>query len=276
MFIKEKKSCYDDISIVPAIKSHIEHRSNCNPFLLQHDNYLPIFTAPMSTVVNKENFALFEENHIIPILPRNFDIKTRIEYLKLGKWAAVGLQEFEDLFLNNDWDFELYPHVNVLIDIANGHMEKLHCIIHDAKVKYKWSHNFKIMAGNIANPLTYVELAKAGCDYVRVGIGGGSGCFVKGTQITMADGTKQNIEDIDNGDFVLTINGPQKVTNTFVKNKQDTIIINNEIECTLDHKFFVVRKTDVTQDMTDEEIKEKGFYVEAQYLCEDYLLVQDC
>lgn len=276
MFIKEKKYCYDDISIVPAIKSHIEHRSNCNPFLLQHDNYLPIFTAPMSTVVNKENFALFEENHIIPILPRNFDIKTRIEYLKLGKWAAVGLQEFEDLFLNNDWDFELYPHVNVLIDIANGHMEKLHCIIHDAKVKYKWSHNFKIMAGNIANPLTYVELAKAGCDYVRVGIGGGSGCFVKGTQITMADGTKQNIEDIDNGDFVLTINGPQKVTNTFVKNKQDTIIINNEIECTLDHKFFVVRKTDVTQDMTDEEIKEKGFYVEAQYLCEDYLLVQDC
>ena len=276
MFIKEKKYCYDDISIVPAIKSHIEHRSNCNPFLLQHDNYLPIFTAPMSTVVNKENFALFEENHIIPILPRNFDLETRIEYLKLGKWAAVGLQEFEDLFLNNDWDFELYPHVNVLIDIANGHMEKLHCIIYDAKVKYKWSHNFKIMAGNIANPLTYVELAKAGCDYVRVGIGGGSGCFVKGTQITMADGTKQNIEDIDNGDFVLTINGPQKVTNTFVKNKQDTVIINNEIECTLDHKFFVVRKTDVTQDMTDEEIKEKGFYVEAQYLCEDYLLVQDC
>lgn len=177
MFIKEKKYCYDDISIVPAIKSNIEHRSNCNPFLLQHDNYLPIFTAPMSTVVNKENFALFEENHIIPILPRNFDLKTRIEYLKLGKWAAVGLQEFEDLFLNNDWDFELYPHVNVLIDIANGHMEKLHCIIYDAKVKYKWSHNFKIMAGNIANPLTYVELAKAGCDYVRVGIGGGSGCI---------------------------------------------------------------------------------------------------
>lgn len=275
MFIKEKKYCYDDISIVPAIKSNIEHRSNCNPFLPQHDNYLPIFTAPMSTVVNKENFALFEENHIIPILPRNFDLETRIEYLKLGKWAAVGLQEFEDLFLNNDWDFELYPHVNVLIDIANGHMEKLHCIIYDAKVKYKWSHNFKIMAGNIANPLTYVELAKAGCDYVRVGIGGGSGCFVKGTQITMADGTKQNIEDIDKGDFVLTINGPQKVTNTFVKNKQDTIIINNEIECTLDHKFFVVRKTDVTQDMTDEEIKEKGFYVEAQYLCEDYLLVMD-
>ena len=275
MFIKEKKYCYDDISIVPAIKSNIEHRSNCNPFLSQHDNYLPIFTAPMSTVVNKENFALFEENHIIPILPRNFDLETRIEYLKLGKWAAVGLQEFEDLFLNNDWDFELYPNVNVLIDIANGHMEKLHCIIHDAKVKYKWSHNFKIMSGNIANPLTYVELAKAGCDYVRVGIGGGSGCFVKGTQITMADGTKQNIEDIDKGDFVLTINGPQKVTNTFVKNKQDTVIINNEIECTLDHKFFVVRKTDVTQDMTDEEIKEKGFYVEAQYLCEDYLLVMD-
>lgn len=32
------------------------------------------------------------------------------------------------------------------------------------------------MAGNIANPETYEEYCKAGIDYCRVGIGGGSGC----------------------------------------------------------------------------------------------------
>lgn len=275
MLKKEMKYCYNDIAIVPAIKSNVEHRSDCNPFLGQYGkSYLPIFTAPMSTVINTDNFKLFEQNHIIPILPRNFPIETRIYYLKRGKWTALGLQEFEDLFLNNDWDMEIYPEVNVLIDIANGHMSKLHNLIYDAKVKYKWSNRFKIMAGNIANPQTYYELAKAGVDFVRLSIGSGSGCFVKGTKVIMADGTTENIEDVDKGDYVMTMNGPEKVTNTFIKNRQETIKINGDIECTLNHKFFVIRKEDVTENMTDEEIKEKGFYVEAQYLCDNYLLVK--
>lgn len=178
MLIKEMKYSYNDIAIVPAIKSNIEHRSECNPYTGKFgESSLPIFTAPMSTVINTDNFKLFEQNHIIPILPRNFPLETRIYYLKRGKWAAVGLQEFEDLFLNNDWDMELYPDVNVLIDIANGHMSKLHNLIYDAKVKYKWSNRFKIMAGNIANPQTYYELAKAGVDFVRLSVGSGAGCI---------------------------------------------------------------------------------------------------
>ena len=177
MLIKEMKYSYNDIAIVPAIKSNVEHRSECNPYTGTLSNStLPIFTAPMSTVVNEKNFSLFEDNNIIPILPRNFPLKTRIDYLKLGKWAAVGLQEFEDLFVTNDWDMELYPDVNVLIDIANGHMSKLHKLIYDAKSKYKWNYRFKIMAGNVANPQTYYELAKAGCDFIRLSIGTGSGC----------------------------------------------------------------------------------------------------
>ena len=178
MLIKEMKYSYNDIAIVPAIKSNVEHRSECNPFTGQFNNSdLPIFTAPMSTVVNEQNFNLFEKNHIIPILPRNFGLETRIDYLRRGKWTAVGLQECEDLFINNDWDMEIYPDVNVLIDIANGHMSKLHDMIYYAKVKYKWSNRFKIMAGNIANPMTYYELAKAGCDMIRVNIGVGEGCI---------------------------------------------------------------------------------------------------
>lgn len=177
MLIKEMKYSYNDIAIVPAVKSNVEHRSECNPFTGKFgESSLPIFTAPMSTVVNVHNFELFEQNHIIPILPRNFPLETRIYYLQRGKWAAVGLQEFEDLFITNDWNMEMYPDVNVLIDIANGHMSKLHKLIYNAKTKYKWSLRFKIMAGNIANPMTYYELAKAGADFVRLSVGSGSGC----------------------------------------------------------------------------------------------------
>lgn len=178
MLKKEIKYCYNDISIVPAIKSCVEHRSECNPFVqITGEPTLPIFTAPMSTVVNEQNFSLFEENNIIPILPRNIEYGVRVKYLQNAKWAAVGLKEFENLFLNNDWNFETYRSVNVLIDVANGHMSILHEMIYNAKKKYKWNPQFKIMAGNIANPQTYYELAKVGCDFVRISIGSGGGCL---------------------------------------------------------------------------------------------------
>lgn len=178
MLIKETKYCYNDIAVVPAIKSNIEHRGECNPYIGEFENSpLPIFTAPMSTVVNEQNFKLFEDNHIIPILPRNISYETRLKYLRCGKWVAVSLTEFEDLFVTNDWDWVLYPYVNVLIDIANGHMSRLHELVYEAKGKYGWRMGFIIMVGNIANPQTYYELAKAGVDFVRCSVGSGSGCL---------------------------------------------------------------------------------------------------
>ena len=71
MLIKDKKYSYYDVMVVPAKVSTIEHRSECDPF--HKDGYLPIFTAPMSTVVNLNNYDLFEQNHIHAIMPRNIE-----------------------------------------------------------------------------------------------------------------------------------------------------------------------------------------------------------
>ena len=70
------KDSYNDIMVKPAILSTIEHRSECNPF--DENGMLPLFTAPMDSVVNINNFGLFEKNGIIPILPRTEDIKDRL------------------------------------------------------------------------------------------------------------------------------------------------------------------------------------------------------
>ena len=130
------------------------------------------------------------------------------------------------------------------------------------------------MAGNIANPDTYYEYAKDGIDYVRCGIGGGSACFVAGTKVTMANGTKKNIEDIDVGEQVKTIYGDQKVISTFKKETNSTIVINNQVECTPDHKFLVINKKDKDK-ITENNLSEYSFYIEAKNLTSDYLLVED-
>lgn len=160
---------YNDITIIPAITSGINSRSECDPYL--QNNMLPLFTAPMSSVVNEGNFNIFEVNGINSILPRNIDIDTRLRYSKLGKWAAYSLKEFEEYFCNEEEKTD--KTWRVLIDIANGHMEKIYHLVEKAKRL----HKIEVMIGNIANPQTYYECCQFGIDYVRVGIGAGAGCI---------------------------------------------------------------------------------------------------
>ena len=171
MFNEKKMTYgYNDISIQPARRSYIEHRSEC---LTKKDGHLPIFAAPMSTVISDKNYDIFNSNGIVPILPRNIDISVRDKYMKEGKWVAYSLSEFEEI-INACESFDTPAHI--LVDVANGNMTKIFTLSKKAKQKFG-KDNIIIMSGNIANPATYKEYCKAGIDYVRCGIGGGSGCI---------------------------------------------------------------------------------------------------
>lgn len=167
---KEIKYCYNDIAIVPSIVSDIKHRNECCPF---YNGMLPLFTAPMSSVVDENNFELFERNKINAILPRTVNVNTRVEYSLNGKWSAFGLNEFESLFINKH---QKSNNIKILIDIANGHMRKMIDLVKSFKTLYA-NTKTEIMVGNIANPLTYKVLAEAGADYIRINIGTGAGCI---------------------------------------------------------------------------------------------------
>lgn len=155
---------FNDICLVPSIVSDIEHRSECSPYL--DNDMLPLFTAPMTSVIDENNWKIFKENKINTIIPRSVDINIRLELAK-HTFIAVSLSEFEEYFINN-WLFSSCTQF-VCVDIANGHMKKLLDLCRQAKEKY--GSSLQIMAGNIANPDTYYEYAKAGIDYVRCGIG---------------------------------------------------------------------------------------------------------
>ena len=164
---------YNDVTIVPGMVSKIEHRSECIPW--DEDGMLPLFTAPMNTVVSEDNFKLFEENHINAILPRTAPLDTRKFYSTKGRWAAYSLKEFSDVFCNEDDKLPTTHKLKALIDVANGHMKAVFDLARKAKSIY--GNDIILMGGNIANPKTYEEYARAGFDYVRCGIGGGCGCI---------------------------------------------------------------------------------------------------
>ena len=171
--IKETHYTYKDVTILPAVVTNVEHRKECNPFY--EDNMLPLFTAPMDTVVSESNFNLFEENHINAILPRTAPLDTRKFYSTNGKWAAYSLNEFSEVFCNEDDKLPTTHKLKALIDVANGHMKIIFDLADKAKKIY--GDNLLLMGGNIANPKTYEEYAIHGFWGVRCGIGGGCGCI---------------------------------------------------------------------------------------------------
>lgn len=260
----------DEICLIPATKTSIKHRIDVK---VNYDNgMLPIFTAPMACIVDSGNYLQFVNKGINTIIPRSVHWDTRIELARTGNWIAVGLSEAKYIYESTEL-VNMFTYKNPLkicIDQANGHMRELIDLCKD--IKNRFGQQVIIMTGNIANPHTYDEYALAGVDYVRVGIGGGSRCMVEGTKIKTVNGNK-NIEKIKPGDNVLTINGEKQVKNIFTNTTDILININNEIKCTPNHKFLVIKKCD-KHLVTDNNINEYSFYIEAKDLNSEYLLVK--
>lgn len=177
MFDKDVKLDFHDLRVKPAIISEITSRSEINPYY-QHENgeqFLPIFTAPMDTVIDNNNWEKFTCNKIHAIIPRG---ENQEQFGSEKKFKALGLDEFIKKYINideMDFHFQMLSKNYVLIDMANGHMKKLLETIKTAKEKYK--ENLVLMVGNIANPETYRKIAKAGADMVRISIGNGNACL---------------------------------------------------------------------------------------------------
>lgn len=157
--IMNQKFDFDDVVIVPAALSDIDSRSE---IALEH---LPLFVAPMDTVVDRNNVELFLNLGYQVCMPRQ---ETVAPELQADVFMSYGLDEVITM-LNDGLDFP----PKVLIDVANGHMKKLY----DAAKRIKTERpETVLMVGNIANPETYKLYCEIGVDFVRVGIGSGSRC----------------------------------------------------------------------------------------------------
>jgi glutamate synthase domain-containing protein 2 len=115
----------------------------------------------MDTVIDANNERRFRNLKINTCMPRG---EASIDSFNSFSIDEITLKYYEgSLELNGKY----------LIDIANGHMEKLLKITKSIKKDYP---KLTLMVGNVANPQTYALLSDAGADFIRVGIGNGNAC----------------------------------------------------------------------------------------------------
>jgi GMP reductase len=192
-----KKFDFKDITIVPETISSINTRSLIDIFT--PDGRLPLFVSPMDTVVDEDNFDLFLKEKLEICLPRG---------VHGGKtFSSVSLDEFEKMLSWYEEEDFSKDEINILVDIANGHMVKLY-ELSKKFTEIRKSSKHRLMVGNIANPKTYEKFAEIGVDFIRVGIGGGSGCLTSantGVHYPMASLINECYQIKKNGNYETKI-----------------------------------------------------------------------
>lgn len=162
---------FDDILIQPEKLTKINSRKIVNP--RTKNGFLPILTAPMDTVINEDNYHIFQRLGIQAVLPRISNPPEN--YVSTDIILSYSLDDFDRIFLQGNPKSRYGVPITALIDVANGHMERLFVMAKMAKIKY--GEELYLIVGNVANPLTFREYCSIGVDAVRIGIGNGNGCL---------------------------------------------------------------------------------------------------
>lgn len=184
---------FDDILLVPfggvASRAGVDLTMETGNLKLQ----VPVISAPMSTVTEGHMAASMSLHGGLGIIHRYQSLEERLvnfyEDPSGRAGIAVGLN-ISELELKQVFDAGCSM---ICIDVANGHDERVVDKIIEIR-KYAPA-NLHIMAGNVATYDAYIDLADAGADSVRVGIGGGSVCT---TRIVSGHGlpTLQSVMDV--------------------------------------------------------------------------------
>lgn len=143
------------------------------PDLLKAEGILQEYKIEKLPVVDKENklIGLITYKDIIKMKERPNACKDELGRLRVAAAVGVGKDTIERItaLVNAGVDA-------VVIDTAHGHSSG---VIDMVKQTRKLFPELQIVAGNIATGVAAVELAKAGVDAVKVGIGPGSICTTR-------------------------------------------------------------------------------------------------
>lgn len=182
-FISEEvKLTYDDVLLYPreSLLSRTEADISQEIDKIGKVTH-PIIPANMDSIVSGELVKESLDNGGITILHRYMSFSDRILLSRShGKFNALGFISIgvtEEEISCAEATLRQNPYAKFCIDIAHGHSKK----VTDAISRLKAESNGKttIIAGNVATTEGFLELAKAGVDIIKVGIGPGSHCTTR-------------------------------------------------------------------------------------------------
>ena len=177
--------CFDDILLVPQTSSVESRHSVDLSTSIGYNNSridldFPIIGSPMDTVCDVDMCVALDKVGGIGILHRYMPVKTIVEKTKILFQSNVRFGV--SVGATNGYEQNAEELVNagaklILVDIANGHSGYAINAVKNLKTLFRDSVH--IMAGNIATGEGFYNLANAGADSIRVGIGGGSACTTR-------------------------------------------------------------------------------------------------
>lgn len=206
MSLKLTKTTYylRDVAVVQSAISYQLHRADVKPFTTTCGREtLPIFVAPMASVTDENNYKIWIDNKVTPVVPRSvmmrLNINQRLEIAKTT-FVSISLQEAVMLYENNTFDNYKNDTLYICIDIAHGTLSSLFDVCRNIKEKY--GKNVVIMTGNIANPDAYFNYCISGIDYVRCSIGTGSRC-TSSANVSIAYGNATLLDEINDRRMII-------------------------------------------------------------------------
>ncbi len=173
---------FDDVLVVPC-KSEVKSRRDpdlSSQITKKITRETPIISSNMDTVTEGAMAKAMSDLGGTGILHRFIDVEQQIKELELVKKsktpllaASVGIgdkgkERAKALF---DAGVEL-----ITIDIAHGHSSQMMDLTSWIKKEFP---SLEVIAGNVATPEAVRDLANAGADAVKVGIGPGSMCTTR-------------------------------------------------------------------------------------------------
>lgn len=196
---------YGDVLLVPK-RSPVDSRSDIDLSTALTPNVklnTPLVSAAMDTVTEADLAIELARADGIGVLHRFLTAEEQAEQVKQVK--AAGEQVGAAVGINEDYVARSAAVVEagvdaLVVDVAHGHLERTLDTVETLCEKFPETD---LVAGNVATPAGVEDLAAAGADCVKVGIGPGSHCTTRKIagagvpQLTAVDDCAAVADDLD-------------------------------------------------------------------------------
>ena len=217
----KKGLSYDDVLLEPK-RSDVSSRDHVKTWSFATPNNkvdIPIISAPMDSVTDGEMAIAMANNGGVGIIHRFLDIEEQAEEVEVASITDKNQEIYNGMVgasigIRGSWRSRAAECVEagadfICVDVAHGHLEDALDVVEEVSKAFP---DTDIMAGNIATKKGAVDLAKAGADSVKVGIGPGSHCSTReATGVGVPQFTAvQNVHEErmwSNEDFTIVADG---------------------------------------------------------------------